>query len=54
MTYSAHKKCLEFPDKKRYNTKKDAEAIISFLKGGLFTYKCDSCDGWHLTSNLKK
>lgn len=53
MTYSAHKKCPEFPDKKRYNTLKDAEAIISFLRENLSAYKCDSCQGWHLTSKNK-
>jgi hypothetical protein len=54
MTYSVHhKKCLEFPNKKRYNTLKDAEAIISFLRENLSAYKCDSCQGWHLTSKNK-
>ncbi len=56
MIYSVpHKKCLEFPNKKRYNTKKDADAIIAHHNlVNLTTYKCDSCQGWHLTSKVKK
>lgn len=55
MIYSVqHKKCLEFPNKKRYNTLKDAETIISFLRENLSAYKCDSCQGWHLTSKFIK
>jgi hypothetical protein len=48
------KKCFKFPDKRRYNTEKDAETAILVLDNiNLRVYKCDSCRGWHLTSNLK-
>jgi len=49
-----HKKCFEFPNKKRYNTKKEAEAALAYhnLKN-LSLYKCQSCLGWHLTSKNK-
>lgn len=46
------KKCLEFSQKKRYNTQKDAETAILLLDNqNLRTYRCETCDGWHLTSN---
>ena len=55
MTYSVqHKICLEFPNKKRYNTKQDAETVILLHSKNLLVYKCDSCQGWHLTSKIKK
>jgi len=45
------KKCLEFPDKRRYNTKRDAETSILLIdKRDLRTYYCEGCRGWHLTS----
>lgn len=48
------KKCQEFPNKNRYNTKRDAEtAILLSDNKDLDTYKCPSCKGWHLT-NVKK
>ena len=46
------KQCSEFPNKKRYNTKKDAETVILINNQyGLRAYHCDTCNGWHLTSN---
>ena len=48
------KKCLEFPDKARYNTKWDADTAILLTEIKLTTYHCDNCDGWHLTSKIKK
>lgn len=49
------KKCLEYPNKKRYATEKDAEAaaLTSNFKN-LSYYRCDTCKGWHLTSKVKK
>lgn len=45
------KKCFEQPNKNRYNTEKDAEtAILLNDKKDLRAYKCDACQGWHLTS----
>jgi len=45
------KKCLLFPNKKRYNTKKEAElAVILLNSKNIRIYKCDCCNGWHLTS----
>lgn len=45
------KKCLEFKNKKRYNTQKDAETAILLLNNqNLKTYQCDTCHGWHLAS----
>ena len=45
------KKCLEFPNKKRYNTQRQAEtAILLIDKRNLRTYNCGTCGGWHLTS----
>lgn len=45
--------CIEFPNKKRFPTKKDAETAI-FLIGNyylnLYIYFCDTCQGWHLSS----
>ena len=49
------KKCFEHPNKKRYNTEKDAEtAILLSEKPDLRTYRCDACGGWHLTSTPSK
>ncbi len=47
------KKCFLEPNKSRYNTKQEAEKvlIIIFDRGELNPYYCDSCKGWHLTSN---
>lgn len=48
------KKCFEQPNKKRYNTQRDAETTILLLDNkNLRAYQCESCTGWHLTSNLK-
>jgi hypothetical protein len=48
------KKCLEHPDKNRYNTQRDAEtAILLSDNSDLRTYQCQACKGWHLTSNVK-
>jgi hypothetical protein len=48
------KYCAEYPNKKRYNTQKDAQtAILTSDAKNLQEYKCDSCLGWHLTSNKK-
>jgi len=48
------KTCLEFPHKKRYNTKKDAETAILLLDDkDLGVYHCDTCRGWHLTSRYE-
>jgi hypothetical protein len=45
------KKCFEQPNKKRFNTQKEAEtAIILSGNPNLRNYKCDACQGWHLTS----
>lgn len=48
------KRCLTFPNKKRYPTEKDAETaiIIQHSEGSveLRSYYCESCKGWHLTS----
>ena len=45
------KKCFEFPNKKRYNTQREAEAVILLLDNpAVRTYHCQSCKGWHLTS----
>ncbi len=44
------KKCLEFPNKRRHNTKKEAETSLLMLNNkNLTIYHCDSCDGWHLS-----
>jgi len=49
------KKCFAQPDKKRYNTQRDAETAILLLdKKDLRVYKCESCRGWHLTSTPEK
>jgi len=43
--------CFEFPNKKRYNTKKEAETSILLLGvKNLKIYRCATCHGWHLTS----
>jgi hypothetical protein len=48
------KKCLEFPDKRRYNTRNDAEtAILLSDNRELRTYHCETCGGWHLTSKSR-
>jgi hypothetical protein len=48
------KRCPQFPNKKRYPTKNDAETaiIIQRSEGSveLDCYYCDACKGWHLTS----
>ena len=42
--------CFEYPNKKRYNTKKDAETAILLINDvKLNIYNCSSCDGWHLS-----
>lgn len=51
MNQNNMKKCFEHPNKKRYNTKKDAEKdLLSISNINLRIYHCDSCNGWHLTS----
>lgn len=48
------KKCFQFPNKKRFNTKKDADkAILLTSNNNLYIYYCDSCYGWHLASKDK-
>ena len=45
------KTCLEHPNKKRFNTQKDAETTILVIGNlNLRTYQCETCSGWHLTS----
>jgi len=45
------KKCFEQPNKKRYNTEKDAQTAILLSDNlDLRSYKCGACQGWHLTS----
>lgn len=45
------KKCFEQPDKKRYNTLKDAERVLLIIDSArLRAYHCVACGGWHLTS----
>lgn len=47
------KKCFDQPNKRRYNTERDAETAILLVENkDLRVYKCDSCKGWHLTSSL--
>ncbi len=48
------KRCFEFPNKKRYNTKRDAETaiLLSDKAKSLYVYFCDTCNGWHLSSNV--
>ena len=49
------KKCFEHPNKKRFSTEKDAEtAILTSNFKNLRCYYCETCEGWHLTSKLKK
>ena len=45
--------CLEYSNKRRYNTKKDAETAILLISAvSLRIYECFSCNGWHLTSKI--
>jgi hypothetical protein len=45
------KKCQQYPEKNRYNTRRDAETAILLLDNReVRTYFCPTCDGWHLTS----
>lgn len=44
------KKCLEYPDKRRFNTKKEAETALLVLGKDLRIYKCATCKGWHFSS----
>lgn len=48
------KTCFEFPNKVRYNTKRDAETaiLLSDKPNHLKVYKCETCSGWHLSSNV--
>lgn len=49
------KKCFEHPNKKRFSTQKDAEAaLLTSNFKNLRYYHCETCDGWHLTSKIKK
>ena len=44
------KKCAEFPNKRRYNTEKDAQTMLIILGNkNLDIYHCETCSGWHLT-----
>ena len=44
-----NKKCLEYPNKKRHSTKKDAETSLLLIDNkNLTIYFCESCEGWHL------
>jgi hypothetical protein len=49
------KRCPEFPNKKRYPTKKAAETtiVIQRCEFGieLRLYYCEACNGWHLAKN---
>lgn len=48
------KKCFEHPDKKRFNTQKEAEtALLLVSNDNLRIYKCDTCLGWHFTSTSR-
>jgi hypothetical protein len=43
------KHCFEFPNKKRYSTKKEAEiALLKMAELNLKIYYCEACSGWHL------
>jgi len=48
------KRCPEFPNKRRYPTKKDAETVIIIMASEhdieFKTYYCEACKGWHLAS----
>jgi len=45
------KTCFEHPNKRRYNTEKEAETAILLSNNlKLNLYQCSSCQGWHLTS----
>jgi hypothetical protein len=49
------KKCFEQPDKKRFTSKKDAEAAILLMDiNNLKSYRCDCCGDWHLASKKPK
>ncbi len=46
--------CFEHPNKKRYNTEKDAfTALLTNDNKNLKYYYCETCDGWHL-AKIKK
>lgn len=48
------KKCFEYPNKKRYNTHLDADTATLLINDkDISIYKCNSCNGWHLTSKNK-
>lgn len=44
--------------KNRYDTKAEAEEVLAYRESqgarGLHVYKCDFCDGWHLTSHEQR
>lgn len=47
------KKCIEFPNKRRYATRQDAKrALITFseIVPTKYIYYCRSCAGWHLAT----
>ena len=49
------KKCLEFPNKRRYNTQREVETAILLLdKKDIGYYHCHTCRGWHLTSKERE
>ena len=46
------KKCIEFPNKRRYATEKEAiTAMLVIGKKNLKTYRCECCGGWHLAKD---
>ena len=46
------KKCIEFPNKRRYATEKEAIAAMLIIgKKNLKTYQCECCGGWHLAKD---
>jgi hypothetical protein len=51
------KRCSEFPRKRRYATRRDAETAILLsddnIKNDLAIYYCGTCRGYHLTSGHK-
>lgn len=49
------RKCFEFPNKRRYNTCKDAQTAILLSDNSkqLNAYCCETCKGWHLTSKAE-
>jgi hypothetical protein len=44
------KKCFEFPDKRRFASKKDAETTLLIWNLNYKIYQCQTCKGWHFAS----